>query len=88
MNIHDTVEIISMILLFSFRTIMAEGHAKLSLRHEVTVYDALAAVKLYEENMALHSGFSPILQHDAHLEAPEVSQFSHFQQCSQLKAIS
>ena len=68
----------SMKHLFSFRTIMAEGHAKLSLRHEVTVYDALAAIKLYEENMALHSGYSPILQYDAHLEASEVSQFHIF----------
>ena len=60
---------------------MAEGHAKLSLRHEVTVYDALAAIKLYEENMALHSGYSPILQYDAQLEASEVSQF-YCQQCT------
>ena len=71
----------SMKHLFPFRTIMAEGHAKLSLRHEVTVYDALAAIKLYEENMALHSGYSPILQYDAQLEASEVSQF-YCQQCT------
>lgn len=31
---------------------MAEGHARLSLREsKVSIFDALAAIKLYEENM-------------------------------------
>ena len=72
---------------------MAEGHAKLSLRHEVSIYDALAAIKLYEENMTLHSGYSLIIQNESptdndevvsstciylHLQNSEVSQFSSF----------
>ena len=51
---------------------MAEGHAKLSLRHEVSVYDALAAIKLYEENMTLHSGYSLLIQNEGSTENDEV----------------
>ena len=51
---------------------MAEGHAKLSLRHEVSVYDALAAIKLYEENMTLHSGYSLIIQNESPTDNDEV----------------
>jgi len=53
-------------------TIMAEGHAKLSLRHEVSIYDALAAIKLYEENMTLHSGYSLIIQNESPTDNDEV----------------
>ena len=52
---------------------MAEGHAKLSLRHEVSVYDALAAIKLYEENMTLHSGYSLLIQNEGSTDNDEVS---------------
>ena len=45
-------------------TVMAEGHAKLSLRYEVTVYDALAAIKLYEENLTVFSGYSLLIQNE------------------------
>lgn len=51
---------------------MAEGHAKLSLRHEVSIYDALAAIKLYEENMTLHSGYSLIIQNESPTDNDEV----------------
>ena len=51
---------------------MAEGHAKLSLRHEASVYDALAAIKLYEENMTLHSGYSLLIQNEGSTENDEV----------------
>ena len=38
---------------------MAEGHAKLSMRDsKVSVFDAVAAIKLYEANMALHCGYT------------------------------
>ena len=51
---------------------MAEGHAKLSLRHEASVYDALAAIKLYEENMTLHSGYSLLIQNEGSTDNDEV----------------
>ena len=40
---------------------MAEGHAKLSLRSKVGVFDAVAAIKLYEENLVQTHGFSPLI---------------------------
>lgn len=41
---------------------MAEGHAKLSLcRRSVSVFDAVAAIKLYEENVVLQCGYSFII---------------------------
>ena len=40
---------------------MAEGHAKLSLRSKVSVFDAVAAIKLYEENLVQTHGYSPFL---------------------------
>ena len=43
---------------------MAEGHAKLSLRDSrVSVFDAVAAIKLYEETMAVQIGYSSLMQH-------------------------
>ena len=40
---------------------MAEGHAKLSLRSKVSVFDAVAAIKLFEENLVQIHGFSPFI---------------------------
>jgi DNA replicative helicase MCM subunit Mcm2 (Cdc46/Mcm family) len=42
---------------------MAEAHAKLSLcSNKVTVFDAVAAIKLYEENMVAQCGYSCIIK--------------------------
>lgn len=42
---------------------MAEGHAKLSLREsKVSVFDAIAAIKMYEENVAAQCGTSFVLE--------------------------
>jgi len=50
-------------------TSMAEGHAKLSLRNsKVSVFDAVAAIKLYEENIAVQCGYSFIEQHGTDFE--------------------
>lgn len=41
---------------------MAEGHAKLSLcRRSVGIFDAVAAVKLFEETVVLQCGYSYII---------------------------
>lgn len=53
---------------------MAEAHAKLSLRDSsVTVFDAVAAIKLYEENMASQCGCSFI---EAYCSSNNVSNIS------------
>ena len=47
---------------------MAEGHAKLSLRSKVSVFDAVAAIKLYEENLVQTHGYSTFLLDQPPLE--------------------
>ena len=40
---------------------MAESHAKLSMRSKVSIFDAVAAIKIYEENMVDLYGSSPMI---------------------------
>ncbi len=42
---------------------MAEGHAKLSLRGSaVSIFDAVAAIRMYEINLASQTGYSYLLE--------------------------
>ena len=40
---------------------MAESHAKLSMRSKVSIFDAVAAIKIYEENMVDLHGSSAMI---------------------------
>lgn len=40
---------------------MAESHAKLSMRSKVSIFDAVAAIKIYEENLTDLHGFSSMI---------------------------
>ena len=46
-----------------YSTKLAEGHAKLSLRSEVTEHDAVMAVYLYEECIAARLGNTAVCKH-------------------------
>ena len=62
-------------------TAMAEGHAKLSLQNtKVSVFDAVAAIKLYEENIAVQCGYSFIEQQKSDFESFS-EQMMHFWKC-------
>ena len=45
---------------------MAESHARLSLHPYVMLSDAVAAVRVFEENLAAQYGYSYLLDPDAH----------------------
>ena len=63
-------------------TAMAEGHAKLSLQNtKVSVFDAVAAIKLYEENIAVQCGYSFIEQQQKSDFESFSEQMMHFWQC-------